>query len=73
MDAYQKWTTFYDSKSKNDANMKNTAEIDDMYHYYSKNANTASMSMSPRISTRQSIQKHRLNPFIESNVRINAL
>jgi uncharacterized protein YxeA len=63
-DAYQKWTNFYDSKSKN------TEENKDIHHFYSKRGSTPSLNLSPnRLSlptSRNMIkpQLHDKNPCI---------
>jgi hypothetical protein len=53
MDAYRKWTTFYDSKSKN------AIENKDIHHFYSKNT-INNQHYSPYVSPRQSINSSRI-------------
>ena len=69
MDAYQKWTTFYDSKSKN------AIESKDIHHFYSKNS-ANNQHYSPYVSPRQSINSNRITmrgQSHESPTHINRL
>jgi hypothetical protein len=70
LDAYQKWTRYYENKSApNQRHNENTAANDDMYHFYSKsNTHNQNTTFSPYISTRQSVRNSRRGSQQQTNL-----